>query len=122
MSPGAISSRSEPTALKATIAFTPMLLNAAMLARDGTVEGVIWWLRPWRAMKAMDSPLGRLNTAMGDEGFPHGCDDRCTRGGEQSAVLALRRTVLARKSSRTGAHSIDLDVPNVRQVVELVQP
>jgi hypothetical protein len=38
-SPGAISSRNEPTAEKATIAWTPMCFRAAMLARTGTSEG-----------------------------------------------------------------------------------
>lgn len=72
-SPGAISSCKLPTALNATIALMPMLLKAAMLALEGTVEGVIWWLMPWRAIKAISSPEGRANMEMGDDGLPHGC-------------------------------------------------
>jgi hypothetical protein len=41
-SPGAISSRRDPTAEKATIAWTPKCLRAAMLARAGTSDGLIW--------------------------------------------------------------------------------
>ena len=38
-SPGAISSRRDPTAEKATTIRTPRDLRAAMLAREGTEEG-----------------------------------------------------------------------------------
>lgn len=71
-SPGAISSCKDPTALNPTMALTPRDLNAAMLALEGTVEGVIWWLTPCRAMNAISSPLGRAKMAMGEEGLPHG--------------------------------------------------
>lgn len=70
--PGAISSRSEPTALKATMASTPRDLRAAMLARTGTSEGVMVWLGPWREMKAICAPLGRVEMVMGEEGLPQG--------------------------------------------------
>ena len=50
-----------------------------MLARDGTSEGVNWWLRPWRARKAIgtggcDGPLGEGCSAMvmGAEVVPQG--------------------------------------------------
>lgn len=71
-SPGAISSCKLPTALNATIALTPKLLKAAMFALEGTVEGVIWWLTPWRAIKAISSPDGRAKIEIGDDGLPHG--------------------------------------------------
>ena len=45
-SPGAISSRSEPTAEKANIAFTPRDLRAEIFARDGTLLGEMVWPLP----------------------------------------------------------------------------
>ena len=70
--PGTISSLNEPTAENATIAFTPMDLRAAMLARAGTSVGVMEWLVPCREMKAIWAPEGREEMVMGEEGFPHG--------------------------------------------------
>lgn len=70
--PGAISSRSEPTAENATMAWTPMCFRAAMLARPGTSVGVMVCARPWREMKAMSAPEGRDEMVMGEEGLPQG--------------------------------------------------
>lgn len=67
-----MSSRSDPTAEKATIASQPMCLRAAMLARAGTSEGEMVCLRPWREIKATRAPEGRDEMVMGDEGLPHG--------------------------------------------------
>ena len=76
MSPGRTSSRSEPTAEKATMAWQPRCLSAAMLARAGTCEGVIEWCRPCRAMKAIEMGLppgtGRAAIVMGEEVDPQG--------------------------------------------------
>ena len=71
-SPGAISSRRDPTAEKASTAFTPRDLNAAMLARAGTAEGLMEWPGPWRARKATWVPDGRAQMEMGELGKPHG--------------------------------------------------
>lgn len=81
--PGAISSLSEPTAEKATIASTPMLLSAAMLARALTSEGGMLCERPCREMKAISGPGtlglaavgGRVKMERGDEGAPQGCKE-----------------------------------------------
>ena len=70
--PGAISSRKEPTAEKATMAWTPICLSAAMLARAGTSVGVMVCARPCREMKAISAPEGSLEMVIGEDGFPHG--------------------------------------------------
>ena len=70
--PGAISSRSDPTAEKAMMAWHPMDLSAAMLARAGTSVGVMVCAGPWRERKAMRAPEGSLEMVMGEEGLPHG--------------------------------------------------
>jgi hypothetical protein len=111
-SPGAISSCKLPTALNATIALMPKLLKAAMLALEGTVEGVIWWLTPWRAIKAISSPDGSAKMEMGEDGLPHGCI------GHSSAFEGM---IQASSSQALPAHRVDLDAPDEREVVELVQ-
>lgn len=75
MSPGRTSSLRLPTAEKATMALTPRCFRAAMLARAGTLEGGIEWLRPWRARNAsVTLPVGVSSEAMvmGEDGTPHG--------------------------------------------------
>lgn len=67
-SPGAISSRREPTALNATMAFTPTDERAAILALAGTAEGLIECATPCRARKAMRVPFGRDAMVMGELG------------------------------------------------------
>lgn len=42
-----------------------------MLARLGTSWGANWWCRPWRARKAMLTPLWE-RMAMGEAGYPQG--------------------------------------------------
>lgn len=49
---GAISSRNEPTAVKAMIARTPICFKAAIFASEGTPDGGIECVRPCRARKA----------------------------------------------------------------------
>lgn len=71
--PGAISSRSEPTAEKARMVRTPRDLSAAMLARAGTAEGEMVCPVPCRARKAMCAPEGNEEMVMGEEGKPQGC-------------------------------------------------
>ena len=71
--PGAISSRSEPTAEKASTARTPSDLSAAMFARAGTAEGGMECPLPWRVRKAICVPDGRAQMEMGELGKPHGC-------------------------------------------------
>lgn len=75
-SPGAISSRSEPTAENARIARTPRDFNAAILARDGTAEGEILCPMPCRARKATLVPEGREQIFMGELGNPQGWASR----------------------------------------------
>jgi hypothetical protein len=72
-SPGAISSRSEPTAEKARITRAPSDFSAATFARAGTAEGAMVWPGPCRARKATRVPDGSAQMVMGDEGSPHGC-------------------------------------------------
>jgi hypothetical protein len=67
-SPGAISSRRDPTALKAMIVFTPIEDSAAMLARAGTAEGLMEWATPCLARKATCAPLGREAMVIGELG------------------------------------------------------
>lgn len=71
-SPGAISSRSEPTAEKARIAFTPRDLRAEIFARDGTSVGEMVWPLPWRARKAIFVPDCKEQIVIGALGRPHG--------------------------------------------------
>lgn len=71
-SPGAISSRSEPTAEKARIAFTPRDLRAEMFACDGTSVGDMIWPLPWRARKAILVPDGKEQMVIGELGKPQG--------------------------------------------------
>ena len=71
-SPGAISSRSEPTAEKARIAFTPRDLRAEIFARDGTLVGEMVWPLPWRARKAIFVPDGKEQMVIGELGKPQG--------------------------------------------------
>lgn len=71
-SPGAISSRSEPTAEKARIAFTPRDLRAEIFARDGTLVGEMIWPLPWRARKAILVPDGKEQMVIGELGKPQG--------------------------------------------------
>jgi hypothetical protein len=70
--PGAISSRSDPTAENATMASQPRCLRAAMLARAGTSVGEMVCEGPCREMKAIRAPEGREEMVIGEEGFPHG--------------------------------------------------
>ena len=72
--PGGISSRREPTALKANMTRTPRDFRAAMLARAGTAVGFMVCPAPCRARKAMRVPEGREEIVMGEEGNPHGCE------------------------------------------------
>jgi hypothetical protein len=83
-SPGAISSRSEPTALKASTARTPSDFNAAMFARAGTADGEMLWPGPWRARKATFVPEGRAQIVMGEEGRPHGYE---SKGGKIGGII-----------------------------------
>lgn len=71
-SPGAISSRSEPTAEKARIVFTPSNLRAETFARDGTLVGEMVWPLPWRARKAILVPDGNEQMVIGELGKPQG--------------------------------------------------
>ena len=71
--PGAISSRREPTAEKASTARTPSDLSAAMFARAGTAEGGMECPLPWRVRKAICVPDGRAQMEMGALGKPQGC-------------------------------------------------
>lgn len=70
--PGGISSRKDPTALKARIALTPSDFSAAMFAREGTAEGEIVCPGPCRARKATRVPEGKEQMVIGDDGKPHG--------------------------------------------------
>lgn len=70
--PGETSSRREPTAENARMARTPKDFSAAILAREGTVDGLISWPVPCRAMKATRDPDAREEMTMGDEGYPQG--------------------------------------------------
>lgn len=70
--PGEISSRRDPTAEKARTARTPSDLRAAILAREGTAEGLIVWPIPCLAMKAIRVPEGREEITIGAEGYPQG--------------------------------------------------
>lgn len=79
-----------------------------MLALDGTVEGVIWWLTPWRAMKAISSPPGSAKMVTGDDGLPHGW----TEWPQHPSFCAL----LPFES-----YSVDLDIADMRKVVKLVE-
>lgn len=69
---GRISSLKLPTAEKAIIVRTPILLSAAMFAREGTSEGVYSWWRPWREMKATGAPDGVSRIITGEDGEPQG--------------------------------------------------
>lgn len=70
---GAISSRSEPTAEKARMVRTPRCFSAAMLAVDGTCDGEIECVRPWRARNATSVPESVRAMLIGDDGKPQGC-------------------------------------------------
>ena len=70
--PGTISSLKDPTAEKAMSARTPKDLRAAILALEGTLEGEMVWLRPWRARNATRVPEGREAIVIGLDGCPHG--------------------------------------------------
>lgn len=65
---GAISSRSEPTAEKASTVRTPRCFSAAMFAVDGTCEGEIECFSPWRARNATSVPESVRAMLMGDDG------------------------------------------------------
>ncbi len=54
------------------MAWQPMCLRAAMLAREGTSVGVMVWAGPCRARKAMRAPEGSSEMVMGEEGLPQG--------------------------------------------------
>ena len=71
-SPGAISSRSEPTAENARIAFIPSDLRAEIFARDGILLGEMIWPFPWRARKAILVPDGKVKMDIGALGKPQG--------------------------------------------------
>lgn len=51
---------------------TPRCLKAAMLAREGTADGVIVCPGPCRARKATCVPDGREQIVIGEEGKPQG--------------------------------------------------
>lgn len=70
--PGDISSRRDPTAENARITLTPRDFNAAILAREGTEEGLMTWPVPCLATKATKVPEGRAETMIGAEGYPQG--------------------------------------------------
>jgi len=74
--PGAISSRSEPTAEKARIAFTPSDFRAEIFALDGTSVGEMVWPFPWRARKAIFVPDGKEQMVIGELGKPQGYNRR----------------------------------------------
>ena len=67
--PGAMSSRSEPTALTETISVTPARFMASMLARKLSSEGGTRWPRPWRGRKTMAWPSSSPKS-ISSEGFP----------------------------------------------------
>jgi len=54
------------------IVFTPMDFNAAILAREGTEEGVMECLVPCLAMKATWEPVGNEKMEMLELGCPQG--------------------------------------------------
>lgn len=71
-SPGAISSRREPTAEKARIALTPRDLRADIFALEGTSLGDMVCPLPWRARKAIFVPDGKVQMVIGELGKPQG--------------------------------------------------
>ena len=90
-SPGAISSRSEPTAEKARMAFTPSDLRAEIFARDGTLVGEMLWPLPWRARKAIFVPDGKEQTVIGELGKPQGWRGKILWGdGQQTRAVKNR--------------------------------
>ena len=55
------------------MARTPSDLRAAMLARPGTLEGLMECPTPCRVRKATRVPEGRLAMVIGELGNPQGC-------------------------------------------------
>jgi hypothetical protein len=113
--PGAISSRSDPTAEKATIASTPMLLSAAMLARALTSEGGMLCETPWREMKATSGPGtlgasavgGSVKIESADEGVPQGWRTR-----RRETLAGQRRCAghLGLTGREEPTHGLDVDL------------
>lgn len=47
-----------------------------MFASDGTLDGGIAWCRPWRARNAKRLPEAERPIVIGDDGNPHGCQQK----------------------------------------------